>query len=105
VQAAEGSEAANGDGDPARHASHDARIEKDPPTGQHADFDQRRPIIPSPAPTEPQVTNVTPASAAGVAVGDDEGIPGGVLVEPAPSLVVEDNGELIHHAIIARAAQ
>jgi hypothetical protein len=28
-----------------------------------------------------------------------------VLVEPALGLVVEDNGELIHHAIIARAAQ
>ena len=105
MQAPERANAADGDGNPARHAGHDSRIEKDPPTGQHADLDQRRPIIPSPAPTEPQVTNVTPASAAGVAVGDDEGIPGGVLVEPAPSLVVEDNGELIHHAIIARAAQ
>jgi len=105
VQAPERANAADGDGNPARHAGHDSRIEKDPPTAQRADLDQRRPIIASPAPTEPQVTNVTSASAARVAIGDDERIPGGVVVEPAPSLVVEDNGELFHHAIIARVAQ
>jgi len=105
VQAAERAEAANGDGNPARHAGHDSRIEKDPPTGHRADLDERGPFIASPAPTEPQVTNVTPASAARVAIGDDERILGGVLDEPVPCLVVEYDGEYVHHAIMTRAAQ
>ena len=47
---------------------------------------------------------MTSASAARVAVSDDERIPVGVLVEPAPCLVVEDDGEFVHHAIMARQA-
>ena len=105
MQAPERSEATNGDRDPLRHARHDSWVEKDPPAGHFADIDQSGLLVASAAPTEPQVTNVTPASAAGVAVGDDERVSAGMLVEPALGLVVEDNGELIHHAIIARASQ
>ena len=47
---------------------------------------------------------MTPASTARVAIGDDQRIPIRVLGEPAPRVVIEDDGELIHHAIIARQA-
>ena len=55
-------ETTNGDGDLARHARHDSRVEKDPPAGHLSDIDQLRPFIGWPAPTEPKVTNVTSAS-------------------------------------------
>jgi hypothetical protein len=105
VQTAEGSQAANRDRDGARHAGHDPRIEQDPATGHPADLNEPRLVIASPAPTEPQVTNVTPASAAGVAIGDDERVPIGTLAQPAARLLVEDDGEFIHHAIMTRGAQ
>jgi hypothetical protein len=104
MQAPEWAEAANGDRDRVRHARHDSRIEKDPLAGHFADIDQRGLLIASAAPTEPQVTNVTSASTARVAVGDDERIPVGVLVEPAPCPVVEYDGEFVHGAIMARQA-
>ena len=104
MQAPERSNAANRDRDRSSHARHDARVEKDPPAGHFPDIDQRRSLIASAAPTEPQVTNVTSASAARVAIGDDERVPIGVLVEPALCLVVEYDGELIHQAIMARQA-
>jgi len=96
----ERSEAANGDGDRAGHAGHDSRVEKDPPAAHRADVDQRGPVITSPAPTEPQVTNVTSASTAGVAVGNDERIPAGVLVEPLACPIVENDGEFVHLKIM-----
>ena len=65
-------EAPGGHREPSRHVGADSPIEKDPPTGHLADIDQRGSPIASPAPTEPQVTNVTSASTARIAVGDDE---------------------------------
>ena len=58
-------------------------------------------LVAAAAPTEPQVTNVTPASTARVAIGDDERVPVGVLIEPAPCLVIECDDELVHHEIMA----
>src|ERR1700730_11204117 len=72
VQTLKRSEATNGDRDLARQAGHDSRVEKDAAAGHLSDIDQLRPFIASPAPTEPQVTNVTSTSTARVAVGDDE---------------------------------
>ena len=102
MQASEWSEAANGDPDPVGHARPDSGIEKDAPAGNRADIYECGALIASPAPTEPQVTNVTSASAARVAIGDDERIVVGVLVEPAPCLAIEYDGELVHYAIMAR---
>jgi len=102
VQALERSEATNGDRDAARHARHDLWVEKDPTAGHFADIDQVGLVGVSVAPTEPQVTKVTSASTAGIAIGDDQGVPGGVLVEPAARLVIECDGELVHHTIMAR---
>jgi hypothetical protein len=97
VQAPERSEATNGDRDSVRHARHDSRVDNDPPAGHLPDIDQRGAFIASPAPTEPQVTNVTSASTARVAVGNDERIRAGVLLEPAPCLGIEFDRELVHH--------
>ena len=101
MQAPERSEATDGDWDLARHATHNPRVGKDPPAGHLPNVDQLGLLIPSPAPTEPQVTNVTSASTAGVAVGDDERISGGMLSEPAPCSIVEYDDELLHHEIMA----
>ena len=101
MQPLERSEATNGDRDLARQARHDSRVEKDPPAGHRADINQCGLLIASPAPTEPQVTNVTSASTARVAIGDDEWIPVGMLAEPAPRPIVEYDEEFVHHAIMA----
>jgi hypothetical protein len=79
----------------------DSRVEKDSAAGHRADVDQLGPFIASPAPTEPQVTNVTAASTARVAVGDDERVLAGVLREPPPRPLVEFDSELVHHEIMA----
>lgn len=104
MQALERSEASNRDRDLSRHPRHDSRVEQDPPAGHFPDIDQSGLLIASAAPTEPQVTNVTSASAARVAVGDDKRIPVGVLVEPAAGPVIKYHGEFVHHAIMARQA-
>jgi hypothetical protein len=104
VQTAERSEATKRDRDRPRHARHDSRVEEDSPTRDFADIDQRGLLIASAAPTEPQVTNVTSASTARVAISDDERIPVGVLVEPAACLVIECDGEFVHHTIMERQA-
>lgn len=96
MQPLERSEAANRHRDRPRHARQDARVEEDSPAGRRADIDQCGPLIASPAPTEPQVTNVTPASTARIAVGDDEGILVGMLLEPALRSIVEYDGEFAH---------
>ena len=98
----EWSEATNGDRDLARHAGHDSWVDKDPPAVHCADIDQCRSLIASAAPTEPQVTNVTSASTARIAVGNDERIPIGVLLEPIPCPIVEYDEEFVHHAIMSR---
>ncbi len=61
-------------------------------------------LIGLPAPTEPQVTDVTAASAARVAVGDDKRIPVWVILEPAPCGIVEFDDEVVHHAIMRAPA-
>jgi hypothetical protein len=96
VQPLERSETTNGDWDLARHARHDSRVEKDSAAGHLSDIDQLGPFIASPAPTEPQVTNVTSASTACVAIGDDERILVGMLVEPALRSIVQYDGEFAH---------
>jgi len=100
VQAAERAETTNGDRDDVRDARHDSRVEKDPPAGYRADVDEGRLLVGLPAPTEPQVTDVTSASATRVAVGDDKRIPVWVLLEPAPRGVVEFDDEVVHPAIM-----
>src|SRR3989454_8400670 len=83
-----------------RDARHDSRVEQDPPAGYRPDVDQGRLLIVLPAPTEPQVTNVTSTSTARIAVGDDKRIPVWVLLEPAPCGIVEFDDEVVHHAIM-----
>ena len=102
MQPAERADASNGDRDLARHPRHDSWVDKDPPAGHLPDIDQRRALIASAAPTEPQVTNVTSASTARVAVGDEERIPVVVLLEPAPGPIVEYDREFLHQAIMPR---
>jgi hypothetical protein len=104
VEAPEWSEATNGDRNPVRHSRLDSGIEENAPAGHFADIDQLSLRIASAAPTEPQVTDVTSPSTARVAISDDERIPVGVLVEPAPCLVIEYDVEFVHHAIMARQA-
>ena len=96
MQSLERSETTNGDWDLPRHARPDSRVEKDPPAAHLADIDQLGTFIASPAPTEPQVTNVTSASTARVAVGDDERSLVRMLAEPAPCPIVEYDGEFAH---------
>ncbi len=103
MQTAKRSESAKGDRDRSRHARHDSRVEKDPPAAYLANIDQRGLLIASAAPTEPQVTNVTPASTARVAIGDDKRVPVGVLLEPATCLVIEHDGEFVHPEIMRLA--
>src|SRR5258708_34713784 len=101
MQAPERAKAPDRDRDPLRHARPDSRIEQDPPAGHFADIDQRGLLIASAAPTEPQVTNGTSASTARVAIGDDERISVGMLIEPLPCPLVEDDGEFCHEKIMA----
>ena len=102
MQAPERSDSTNRDRDPVGHARRDSRVKKDSPAGHRPDIDQARPLIASPAPTEPQVTNVTSTSTARIAVGDDECIPVGMLAEPSPRPIVEFDSELVHHPIMSR---
>ncbi len=97
MQPPERSEATNSHRDSARHAGHDSRVEKDSPAGHRPDINQCGSFIASPAPTEPQVTNVTSASTARIAESDDERIPVGVLLEPVPCPIVQNDGEFAHH--------
>src|SRR5207245_11215211 len=99
-KAAKGADDINRQGDDARHASNDTRVEKDPPAAYRTDIDQPGRFIGLPAPTEPKVTDVTAASAARVAVGDDKRLPVWVLLEPAPCGIVQFDDEVVHHAIM-----
>jgi hypothetical protein len=94
VQAAEWSEAAHGDGDGSRHAGENPTVEQHPPAANLADVDQPvRVLVLSPTPTEPEVTDVTPASTTDVLIGDDQRIRAGMLGQPAFGLVVEGDSE------------
>lgn len=97
MQAPEGPEAPNADRDPAGHPGHDSAVQEDAPPLDRTDRDQpRRLLFPPPAPTEPQVTNVTAASAAAILVRDDEGIGARSLPQPAEGFAVEDDLEVTH---------
>ena len=100
MQAAEWSDPAHRDRDRVRHASHDPAVEKDPPAADLADVHQViGALVFWTTPTEPEVTDVTAASTAGVLIRDHHGIRARMLGKPAPGLVVEGDEKLhpLHH--------
>ena len=100
MQAAKRSNPGDGDRDGLWHAGENPAIEKHPPPAGLADVDQPiRVLIFSPTPTEPEVTDVTAASTAGVLIRDHHRIRVRMLGQPAPGLVVEGDEKLhpLHH--------
>jgi len=100
VQAAEWPEAANRDRNGGRHARDNPAVDKDPPAARLADVDQLVGVLViAPTPTEPEVTDVTPASTSMVGVGDHHRVGAGMLGQPVAGLVVEVDPELhpLHH--------
>lgn len=98
MQAAERSQSPNGDRNDSRHARHDASIQEQLAVGNLADVDQLvQARIAVAAPTEPEVTNVTPASTSSVLISDDERILTRVLVQPPARLLVEGDVEDLSH--------
>ena len=94
MQAAEWSDPADGDGDRVRHPRDNPAVEEDPPAGHLADADQLvRVLILSSTPTEPEVTDVTPASTARVLIRDHHRIRARMLSQPVPCLFVEGDDE------------
>jgi hypothetical protein len=90
VQTAKWSEAADRHRDRGGHPGHDPPIEQDPATGRLANVDELLGVlIPRLAPTEPEVTNVTPASTAGVLISDHQRIVAGMHGQPLLRLLVE----------------
>ena len=74
----------------ARHTSHDSLVEENPATGYNPYVHELPGVLVScSAPTEPQVTDVTPASTAGVLVSDQQRIVAGMLRQPLPRLLVK----------------
>ena len=83
VQTAKGSDAADRNGDGGRHARQDSSVEQDSATGHLANLDKLFGLLIShSAPTEPQVTDVTAASTAGVLVGNHQCIRARMLGQP-----------------------
>ncbi len=73
-------------------------VEQDPAAGCLPDIHELPGVLVSrPAPTEPQVTDVTSASTAGVLVGDHQRILTRMLGEPLPGLVVKRHEEFTGH--------
>ncbi len=98
MQTAKGSEAADRHRDRGWHPGHDSPIEQDPATGRLPNIDEVLGVLISRlAPTEPQVTNVTPASTAGVLIGDHQRILAGMLGEPLLRLLVEGDQKGTNH--------
>lgn len=90
MQTAKRADAADRDGNVDGHTGHDPSVEQDPATAHLADFDELLgALFARSAPTEPQVTNVTPASTAGVLIGNHQGVLARMLLEPATGLFVE----------------
>jgi hypothetical protein len=90
VQTAEWPDAADRYRNRARHARQDSLIEQDPAAGYFADLHELpRALVPRSAPTEPEVTDVTPASTASVLVSDQQRIVAGMLRQPLPRLLVK----------------
>lgn len=102
MQAAKRSDPANRDRDDARHAWHDSPVQQDPAPGQLADVDQvGRPLIAAPAPTEPQVTDVTPTSTSRVRERDHQRLLAGVRLQPPPCLLIQGDDERLVRRIIS----
>jgi len=75
VEAPKRAQAANCDRDPTGHSGHDPAVQQDPAPVYLADSDRPlRFLFSPPAPTEPQVTDVTAASAATILVRDDQAV-------------------------------
>jgi len=90
MQAAEWSDPAHRDRDRVWHASHDPPVEKDPPAADLADVHQViGALVFWTTPTEPEVTDVTPTSTAGVRVRDHHRVRAGMFGQPPLRLVVE----------------
>ncbi len=98
MQTAKGSEAADRHRDRGWHPGHDSPVEQDPATGRLANIGELLGVLISRlAPTEPQVTNVTPASTAGVLIRDHQRILAGMLGEPLLRLLVEGDRKSTNH--------
>jgi hypothetical protein len=98
VQTAKGSEAAAGHRDGGGHPGHDSPVEQDPATGRLSDLDELLGVLISRvAPTELQVTDVTPASTGGVLVGDHQRILARVLGQPLLRFLVGGDKKGDHH--------
>jgi len=100
VQPTKRSDPTDGDRDGGRHARDDPAVEEDPPAADRADVDQlARVLVLLATPTEPEVTDVTPASTARVLVGDHHRIAARMLGQPVAGLLVEGYQELhpLHH--------
>jgi hypothetical protein len=82
----------------AGHAGQDSLVEQDPATGYHPDIHELPGILVfRPAPTEPQVTDVTPTSTARVPVGDHQRILTRMAGQPLLRLLVERHNEFTGH--------
>jgi hypothetical protein len=94
VQAPEGSDPADRDGDRVGHPRDNPAVEEDPPAADLADVDQLLGVLVlSSTPTEPEVTDVTSASTARVLIGDHHRIRARMLSQPVAGLVVEGDDE------------
>jgi len=94
VQPETRADASDRDRDNPRHSWRDPFVQKYPASRQVTDILQVvRTLISAPAPTEPQVTDVTSTSTSGVGKCHDQGIPTGVEIEPAARLAIHGDGE------------
>ena len=98
MQTAKRSDAADRHRDGGGHTGHDSPVEQDPATDHLANLDKLPgALVPRSAPTEPQVTDVTPASTAGVLIGDHQRILAGMLGQPLLRLLVKRQKERVGH--------
>lgn len=94
VEASKRMDAADGDGNGARHAGQDAPIEQDPAIRHFPDVDQLRGmIILAVAPPEPEVADVTAAATSAVLESNHQRVLAGMLFQPAARLLVERDQE------------
>jgi hypothetical protein len=94
VQAPERSNPTDGDRDGVWHAGENPAVEENSPAGDLADVDQLVGVLVlASTPTEPEVTDVTPASTARVLICDHHGIRARMLGQPGFGFDVEGNAE------------